>query len=155
VKVFGNGPDIIGGQCEFRHRGKARIASSIQDDRTNQFARLIRQHHRRPKQIGPALIAAAEVRAVAQPAVGSVKSVTTRDHCGIARGPLLCGKGCRRIADAGSSGRRAASIASPLGGNPCSKPHKKNQCSCDPMESTPQQSHQSPLRSVNEFRNAE
>jgi hypothetical protein len=146
VKIFGKGPDIIGGQCEFRHRGNAWITSSIQDDRTNQFARLIRQHHRRPKQIGPALIAAAEVRAVAQPAVGSVESIAACDHFGIARWALLRRKCCRWIADAGRGWSGATSVPSSLGGNPGSKPHEKNQDSCDPMESAPQQSHQSPQR---------
>jgi hypothetical protein len=152
VKVFGDGTDIIGGQCEFWHGRKAGITASTQDDRPNQFARLIRQNHRRPEQIGPALIAATKVGAMAQPAVGSVESITACDYCGIARWALLRGKGCRWIADARSGGGWGSTTSIPpsLGGNPGSKPHEENQDPCNPVKSTPQQSHQSPRRSVND-----
>ncbi len=87
-----------GGMLQGRHDGHARILPSLQDDRSDELAGLVVQHELRPQQVRSTLVSAAQVATVTGPAVDPIEPVAALDHLGIARWPLLGGKGRRSSA---------------------------------------------------------
>ena len=73
VDVFGDGHNVGIGQRQRRH---AAFGARTVDDRKNQLAVLIHQHHGRTQQVGSARHAAAKIGAVAGAAVGHEESAS-------------------------------------------------------------------------------
>ena len=91
VDVLGERAGILRAHSDRRHR-----ALAAQDDRCDQLAGLIVEYRIGAQQIGAALIAAAQIDAVARSAMDTEQSVTACDQRWITRRPLLCGKGWGR-----------------------------------------------------------
>jgi hypothetical protein len=60
---------IIGGKIRCRHRRQSRIPPAVSNDRLKQLAGLVIQRDSRAQKVGAALLAAAQVGAVAQTTV--------------------------------------------------------------------------------------
>src|SRR6476661_7178386 len=94
MDILRDGMDIIGGKVSCRHRRQSRILSPIANYRLKQLAGLITQGDGRAQKVRTALLAAAQVGAMAQAAVKFVQHLSACDERRIPQRTLLCWKPC-------------------------------------------------------------
>jgi hypothetical protein len=103
VNVLGNREDVGLGQAKTGHRPHDAL-TAVANDRQHILAVLIREDDLRSQQVRSALVAAAQIRAVAGGAVHAEERAAAGDHRGVAWRALLLRK-VRALAAALTAGR--------------------------------------------------